>query len=235
MIRIVLLLLGCLTLLAMPMAGMAADTNAGAAGKKETLDQAYARMQADPTYQKEFLQPPAPPELRPGPQWLRQLLAALGTVFRYLFWIGVAVVVGGFVFYMGRELIRLRRPAKTDAETDDTPVILLQPEAGKARVLLDDADRLAGEGRFAEAVHLLLFRSIADLEEHLPGHVKRSQTSREIEILTAMPPEPKSGFEQIRQMVETSFFGGRGVDADAYAKARKAYEAFAFSAQWSAA
>lgn len=101
--------------------------------------------------------------------------------------------------------------------------------------MLADADKLAGEGRFAEAVHLLLFRSIADIEERLPGAVKRSQTSREIEIVTAMPPEPKTGFEGIRRLVETSFFGGRHISKYQYAKARQSYELFAFSDQWGAA
>lgn len=234
----VVILLGVLLLVAP--ACRAADSPANPAGPQsakvpEAAQASWEKLRADPTIQKDFLQPPAPPKPAKMPKWLRAILDALAVLLRFAFWIGLAAILGGFLYFFGRELIRLRRqPARTNEDKESHQVRMLQPEAEKAHVLLADADRLAGEGRFAEAVHLLLFRSIADIEERLPGAVKRSQTSREIEILAEMPPEPKSGFEDIRRRVETSFFGGRGMDADGYSLARQSYEAFAFSAQWGA-
>ena len=62
-----------------------------------------------------------------------------------------------------------------------------RPTEAKAKALLEEADRLAAQGRFDEAAHTLLYRSIEDIEDRLPRSIRKAQTSREIAGLAACP------------------------------------------------
>src|SRR3546814_13432258 len=81
-------------------------------------------------------------------------------------WIAVALILLFLLYHFVPAFaqwvdnLRLRR-RRGDADADDH---IGQAEAGPARALLTEADALAAEGRFAEPAHLLLHRSVADLE-----------------------------------------------------------------------
>lgn len=171
--------------------------------------------------------PPKPPG------WLEalaRLFEAIAPLLKWVFWAGLAAGAALILFFIAREVIQARLPGRR-RRTAVAPVDW-RPEPEKARALLEDADRLAAEGRFDEAAHLLLFRSIDDLVGRRPGVVRPALTSRDIAALDAMPPEPRSAFARIAQAVEASFFGGRRLDAAGFAEARGAYEAFAFTGAW---
>src|SRR5690606_1197116 len=72
------------------------------------------------------------------------------------------------------DLMWWRKPA------EEADAIVGQAEAGAARALLAEADALAAAGRFAEATHLLLYRSVEDIETRRPGLVRPAMTSREL-------------------------------------------------------
>src|SRR5262249_19228523 len=119
----------------------------------------------------------APPQ-PPTPQWLIELgrfLADFGPVLQFVFWGGVALAAALVVWFFAREALatRFRKAAKPAPPTD------WRPEADAARALLESADRVAAEGRFGEAIHLLLFRSIEDLVGRRPGAVRPALTSRD--------------------------------------------------------
>jgi hypothetical protein len=101
-----------------------------------------------------------------------------------------------------------------------------------ARALLEEADALAAVGRYAEAVRLILHRSIEDIEGRRPRLVKPAYTAREIGRLTDIPQNARDVFVGIAGVVEKSFFGGQALDADGFAACRKAYERFAFPGAW---
>ena len=171
----------------------------------------------------------APPEPTP-PAWLEKLLEALGQlapILKFLFWGGLVLAAALIVWFVARELMatRWRKPAAA-APVDWRP----EPEA--ARALLEEADRLAAAGRFSEAIHILLFRSIDDLAGRRPGLVRPALTSRDIAGLDQMPAPARTAFARIAERVERSFFGGRAVGSDDFAAARGDYEAFAFSEGW---
>lgn len=171
------------------------------------------------------------------PGWveaLGQFLESLGPVFMVVFWTAVALVVLGLVYFLFGEAIRMRLGIgnkKPEKPADDV-LIDIRPDADRARSLLEEADALAREGRFAEAVHLLLFRSIEDVQERLEGGVPTSLTSREIAGLGSMPDRARRALKPIIQVVEHSFFGGRDVDVDGWQSARRSYEDFAFGEGW---
>lgn len=164
-------------------------------------------------------------------EWLEPILrflVAIGPVLKYLFFGGLILGAALILFFLARELVPERwfRRKTTVAVTD------WRPEPEKARALLDDADRLAAAGRFEEAIHLLLYRSIDDLAAHRPGAVKPALTSRDIAGLEVLPAGARAAFARLARAVERTFFGGRPADADAFGEARADYEAFAFAEGW---
>lgn len=204
------------------MAGASA-VNAQPAG--DALARAHAALlkQSDLQFDVANWTPPPPPG------WLKpliELLRALGPVFKYVFWIGVALAVGAILLFVGRELLAARFPSLRRK-----PKLDLQPEwrpaAARARTLLEDADRLAAQGLFGEAIHLILFRSIEDIDERWPGQVRPALTSRDIAELAILPAAARSTFAGVARVVEHSFFGGRAVDAAEFAACRQAYQSFA--------
>jgi hypothetical protein len=171
--------------------------------------------------------PPAPTI----PPWLDALIRGLGQlapVFSFLFWGGLALGAILIVVFVAREVWALRARKTTVAPPADW-----RPEPAMARALLEEADRLAAAGRYGEAIHILLFRSIDDLAGRRPGLIRPALTSRDIARLDQMPAPARSAFARIAERVERSFFGGRPAGSEDFAGARGDYEAFAFSEGWS--
>ena len=178
--------------------------------------------------QLDFTSAPNPPPL---PSWLLEslrALAELAPVLAYVFWGGIALGAALIVWLVAREVIATRWPKKAVVETADW-----RPEPEKARALLEDADRLAGEGLFGEAIPLLLFRSIDALAGRRPGLIRPALTSRDIAGLEQMPAPARDAFGRIAERSERSVFGGRPMGAEDFRHARGDYEAFAFSEGWS--
>jgi hypothetical protein len=176
-------------------------------------------------------QPPTPP------QWLIEFgkfLAHYWPVFRVLGWIVAIGVVGLLLYALVRQLLRQDwfSPSEKVAQTE-TPQ--WHPAADAARNLLRDADALAALGKYGDAVHLLLLRSIEHIDTHRPELVRPAFTSREIGALEQLPPTARPTFMGIARVVERALFAGREIDAAEFAQCRRAYEQFAFPGTWRAA
>jgi hypothetical protein len=170
-----------------------------------------------------------PPPTPPWVEVLLRVLEAIAPILKYVFWGGLIVGLAMIAWFVIREFmgVRLERGGRTDFKATGW-----RPEPARAQALLEEADRLAAEGRFDEAVHVLLFRSIDDIAGRRPGLVRPALTSRDIARLEAMPGDARSAFERIAEAVERSFFGGRAVGPDEFGRARADYQAFAFSEGW---
>ncbi|KRA65161.1 hypothetical protein ASD79_19220 [Caulobacter sp. Root655] len=182
-------------------------------------------LQFEPTVQ-------TPPHV---PDWLLAIGKVLGAAAPYLvyvFWgfliLGAAVIL----YFLAREVIATRWPSMRPGKGPALGAEDWRPSVAKARTLLEDADRLAAAGRFAEAVHLILFRSIEDIEGKRPDLIRPALTSRDIAGLEGVPQTVRRTFSQIARVVERSFFGGRAVGAEEFAACRQAYEGFAFAEAW---
>jgi hypothetical protein len=199
---------------------------------------AHARLLADPSLQFSFTPLPKPPDLQ-LPPWLKAIFDWIGGVAKAiapfaidLFWIGVGLAIVAVVFLIAREMIGVRWPKwRRRARARPSPADW-RPEALKARALLEDADRLAAAGRYDEAAHLLLLRGVEDIEDRRPRLVKPALTARDIAALREVPTPARGAFAAIAAVVETSLFGGRRLDGEAYARCRAAYEDFAFPKAW---
>lgn len=195
------------------------------------FERAHRDLLADPSLQFSFERPEAP---SPPPDWLEplaQLIQAIAPFLYYVFWAGVAVVGAMIVYAIVTEVMRRFPQTAADAPPPaDIPVPEFRPAAARARALLEEADRLAREGRFGEAVRILLHRSIEDMDQAYPATIMPSMTSREISMLAYLSAQGRATFVRIAQAVEASLFAGRPLTAEQFADCRKAYESFVFEA-----
>jgi len=175
-------------------------------------------------------QPPQEPSwLQRVFEWLGDVLSPLGGMFGSAWpvvkWVLLALLISAVLFI----LYRLIEPylvgrKHTPAEDEENG---WQPEHHEARALLEDADRLASEGRFAEATHLLLQRSIDQIATARPDWVDPSSTTRELAAITALPGGARDAFGVIAERVERSLFALRALDEQDWNSARTAYADFA--------
>lgn len=117
---------------------------------------------------------------------------------------------------------RLRMP-RAEAEPE------WAPDHAEALALLEDADRLAAEGRFDEATHLLLRRSVGHIAQARPDWLIPATTAREISLLPMLPERARTAFAAIATRVERSLYALRALDAEDWRAARSAYSDFALA------
>lgn len=198
------------------------------------------------------------PGRQPPPAWLKALGEwlewALAPVGRFLRWIGsfmpdapyarivlwtMIAVLALLILWMVVDRVRhgvwrlprwRRRPMATEAPPPDDD---WTPQATTARAWLDEADALAAQGQYAQAVHHLLLRSVEDLSRRRPHIVRPALTSRDLARAADIPPAPRRLFAEIAAAVERSLFGGRAIDADEWGRCRLAYADFAQTRTWS--
>jgi len=88
---------------------------------------------------------------------------------------------------------------------------------------LDAAAALAAQGRYAEAVHVLLLQAIRQLAERTRTVLPPSRTSREIARLLPLRDEVREPFWELVRAVEVSLFGGLPVGPDDYQRSLAHY------------
>lgn len=189
---------------------------------------------------------PLPPyRAEPTPQWLealgRWLRAAFQPLARLLHalfeplgrligiswpvmqWIGLGLLALGVLAgaaWLARPLLGWRPAGRANAPD-------WAPDAEAARALLGDAELLASQARYDEAVHLLLQRSVAHIEAARPGWLHPAATAREIASHPALPDRARAAFALIAGRVERSRYALRPLAEADWQAAREAYAAFA--------
>jgi hypothetical protein len=135
-------------------------------------------------------------------------------VVSYVMWVVVAILALLVIALVLRELTgfeaKVSVPVGGDApeHAAATAAIVEQP--------LDDAEVLARAGRFGEAIHALLLRTLEELMRRLDRPLPRSRTSREILAETRLPDEARGALGHLVSAVEVSFFGGAEPGAEDY-------------------
>ena len=229
----------------LPLAGFAFLSSAAVtyAQMTEGFDDAFRRLKRNDNLQFELpVPPPVDDADKDAPAWLEAIIDVFESIFTFLgpfleliFYGLLALGIGIVIYYVVRELGLIRLPQRKDAKaTEPEAIPLYAPDQDEARVLLESVDALAAAGRFEEAVHTLLFRSIQDIDLKRPNTIRRSLTSREIAGLDILTPEARGAFSLIGKVVESSFFGGQPLGAEDFQKCRAAYEQFVVSKAWAA-
>lgn len=206
-------------------------------GPSRSAEQAWRELrdagdlQFAPVKLKPPEQPDTPDWLQRLGEWFRELLEPVGralgmswpTIQYVLIGLGVllALVVAWYLLAPVIERWRMRQPA--------APEEAWTPDRDKAAALLADADRLAGEGRYEEAVHLLLQRSVADIADARPDWLLPASTAREIATFPKLSERARSAFAVIAERVERSLFALRRLDEADWSAARSAYAQFALA------
>ena len=179
--------------------------------------------------------PPTPKPPLPEPshlgEWLRQIFEpigkALGLAWPVMQWVLIGLGAAIVLYALWRLIapwLERRRQAQTEAAAQAEA---WAPDRAAAEQLLDDADTLAAAGKFAEATHLLLKRSVDHIAAARPDWVQPASTTREISAIPALPESARSAFALIAQRVERSLFALRRLDHSDWQAARAAYADFA--------
>ena len=198
--------------------------------------QAWQRVHADPSIQyAPIITPPVVPPEVPGwleslGRFLRSIVEpigrALGMSWPVLQWVMLGLLVV-FLLYVIWRLIDSARQNWANNVSKAVAAPEWRPDQAEALALLEDADQLAAEGRFDEATHLLLRRSVQQIASARPQWVRRASTAREIAAIAALPDKARTAFALIAGRVERSLFALRSLDAGDWQAARSAYAEFA--------
>lgn len=202
----------------------------------------WESLRADAEIQFAPLPAPKPPET---PEWLQaigrfladllepvaraiaELARVLGLSGTTIAW-GIGAIVAALLLFLLARMVSEGRLSRGN-RAGEMPAPGWTPPAAEAQALLLDADRLAAEGRFDEATHLLLQRSVRQIESARPGLLEPSSTAREIAALPALPAAARDAFGVIAGRVERSLFALRSLSADDWHAARAAYADFALA------
>jgi hypothetical protein len=101
-----------------------------------------------------------------------------------------------------------------------------RPTKAAVTALLSEIDALAAQGRYDEAVHLLLIRSVADINAFRPDMVRLHYSARDILSHPLLPAAARPAFKQIVEWVEKSYFAGVAVGKAGFDACRRAYVDF---------
>ncbi len=200
----------------------------------EQLKDAFRSVKRNDSLQFDLPDAPKPPKigwLEKLGEWLASLFKALGPILEIVFWIGLGCLLMGAIYIIAQTIyaaVQAGRLKEKSVKTDAPPP-LYEPEQKKARILLEEIDALAAQGRYDEAVHVLLHRSIQDIDSNRPNVIRRSLTSREIGTLSILTEKAQTAFSSIAQIVEHSFFGGHSIGKIEFERAREAYSALTAS------
>jgi hypothetical protein len=141
---------------------------------------------------------------------------------QWFIWIALVVVVALILYAMRDWLLSLFRRSNEGWEA---------PAAGGAAAelalgadALAAADRLSHDGRFVEAMHMLLLQSLADIREQLRETFADSLTSREILRGARLDPAGRTSLRDIIAAVERTYFGSYPAQAQDYDACRRNFD-----------
>ncbi|MDJ0641903.1 MAG: hypothetical protein QNJ15_03715 [Erythrobacter sp.] len=201
----------------------------------------WQELRNDPDIQFERIEIPEQPPREPN--WFERFLQdmveffaellspvgrALGISWPVLQWILLGLLAL-FVLYLIYRLVDPGWFRKSDASDQGAEEESWAPDREESKALLEDADRLAAEGRFDEATHLLLKRSVVQIAAARPDWVEPSSTARELAALPALSDGARNAFRTISERVERSLFALRSLDRSDWEAARSAYAQFALA------
>ena len=210
----------------------------GLSGTAAAMRDVHARLLHDQALQFAFGNgaAPKPPQ---QPEWMKALGRFLAKAFeatlpvlKVVFWLGVALLVAGVLFLILREVVGVRFARRRRAAKPRAAVADWRPDPRKARALLENADRLAAQGRFDQAVRLILHRSVQDIDDRRPRLVRPALTARELSVAADVPGPARAAFTTVAAIVEYSAFAGQPIGAEGYKRCRAAYEDFVFPGAW---
>src|SRR6266508_3035334 len=136
----------------------------------------------------------------------------------------VIIVALGVLLYAFRDFIPIWRWGQGGAWTPEEA----GSDGGEAHApaaVLGAADDLAAEGRFVEAMHVLLLQSLAAIRAGLDEQFADSPTSREILRSTRLSAAGRASLSDIVSRVEWTYFGEHPAELTDYVACRASFNA----------
>lgn len=138
-----------------------------------------------------------------------------------MLWIAMAVFVLVLAMTIAENLRLDRRSERRKASREDET----ERDAVKERMAVarNDADAMAGDDNYADAMHILLLQSLNEMRRRLRISFAVSLTSREILQRTRLDREAYAALSDIIARVEISYFGTHHPDREEYLACRQSY------------
>lgn len=174
-----------------------------------------ARIQAediarDPNLQHE---PPQPVEQPPASDIS---LPIPGDLFLYLLLATLAVCVCLVVFHLYRTYAPNRRAWSHGDSVQEVAARAVVASNDPPPPELDEIEKLARAGAYAEAIHLMLLRALETLRRRLGASWAKSLTSREITRRSELGATDRSALKVLVGAVEICRFGGQNANEQVY-------------------
>jgi len=152
--------------------------------------------------------------VRPEPVRL-ELPAGLDRLLLYLAWAGLAVLLALALVWLARRLFFPNRNEVAEAAPG---------AVAPAEIPVAEAESLAAEGRYREAIHALLLETLQALSR--AARLPRHYTSREIVARVPLGPAAREALSGLVSSVEVSWFGGGEPSAAEYQGCLERFHAF---------
>jgi Domain of unknown function (DUF4129) len=142
-------------------------------------------------------------------------------IVRVLLWIAVIAGVGVLAYFAYDVLPTFGLAGRTrwDDHADGAGI----SESGVNEATRLAADELAAQGRFVEAMHVLLLQGLDEMRVRLDLRFADSLTSREIVSRSNAPADAKAALREIIQRVERAYFGDYPADRTGYDACRRSF------------
>jgi hypothetical protein len=138
-------------------------------------------------------------------------------------WVVIALAIG-VLLYSLRDMLPTWRLSGSAAWTDEGD-LAGNAIASTPAVVLSTADELASQGRFVEAIHVLLLRGLADIRQG--QQFADSFTSREILRTAKLPDAGRASLRDIINRVELTYFGEHPAALHDYVACRASFNTLA--------
>jgi hypothetical protein len=142
---------------------------------------------------------------------------------RELFW-GAVILAGVLLLYFFvKDVLPGLLPVRRGAWADGEGVAAAGTEVASEAAALA-AEDLARQGRFVEAMHVLLLQSLAEIRRRRGESFAQSQTSREILRSVRLSETGRAALRDIVARVERSYFGDHPAGAAEYRSCRDSFD-----------
>lgn len=166
-------------------------------------------------------QVPKEPEQAPEEADEPRVSQGAGEIGGILMWILIALTGGAALAALIMRLSNYHPEVKGQGEAEAPPPL---PAADLRRDAETEAEALARAGRYGEAIHALLLKTLEALARH--RRLRPALTSREILAAIELHPEAQGALAQLVDAVEISLFGGQIPGEQAWRACQASFERF---------